>query len=407
MRTARLPTAFFGDFKNGILFGGPVSPPDPAAEKPQRLRKEIKIGDYKLNWFYSSLLNIKHISILLALINAMTPESNNADLPFTFLDLGKNKDDRMKAAVAFWDNLQKRSGVWRGTISELLALAGLDVNDSDNRRAANQLLFNDDPNFSYDIQINLAGGGIKRCRPVSIFKAGLGVENIVDVKINWFFAASAFFDFKETNKEEARVIQYKKIDLDEFLLTKQRGGWLRRSLYIWLSVLTDGFQKKLEIEWKVFEAIIFGYKPRSKRQIINNVNYLKHNVMTIFVDFVNQTETGLFLDNKTDTWYPVCMHSDTLTVPPLKFKKLPRTVEKELAASTSNFDEFWRLYPDSGRKNMRSACAKKWEELGLDQISDTVLAGLRYCRQSDGWRAKEGLFIPAPINWLKEKKWER
>lgn len=94
-------------------------------------------------------------------------------------------------------SVKSESGLVR--IRQLLIESNLDPNNPDNYRVARELLFNqrsDGVDAGLDIKVNITGGGIKKCRPVSLFKSAVATEDKITVKINWFFVASSFVDFR-------------------------------------------------------------------------------------------------------------------------------------------------------------------------------------------------------------------
>ena len=70
------------------------------------------------------------------------------------------------------------------------------------------------------------------------------------------------------------------------------------------------------------------------------------------------------------------------------------------------FARFWETWPSSERKVARKQCAEKWARLGCEEISDQVLTALRGFIDSPGWRKDAGAYIPAPLVWLNQRRWE-
>ena len=70
------------------------------------------------------------------------------------------------------------------------------------------------------------------------------------------------------------------------------------------------------------------------------------------------------------------------------------------------FEEFWNLYPSGGRKAARKQCLEKWKREGLDEVADKVIEGLIRWLYSKDWRKDNGQYIPAPLTWLNQQRWE-
>lgn len=76
------------------------------------------------------------------------------------------------------------------------------------------------------------------------------------------------------------------------------------------------------------------------------------------------------------------------------------------AVDPPGFIRFWNEYPRCGRKVDRKKCLKKWATDGLEQVSGSVLTGLRKWIKSHDWQKENGQFIPMPITFLNQSRWE-
>jgi len=92
---------------------------------------------------------------------------------------------------------------------------------------------------------------------------------------------------------------------------------------------------------------------------------------------------------------------------------------KHQAPSTSNtktplppcggadrFPEFWAEWPKTDRKEAKGKCEASWRKANLDSIADTILAHVKAKASSEGWRKQGGEFVPAPLVYLNQKRWE-
>lgn len=70
------------------------------------------------------------------------------------------------------------------------------------------------------------------------------------------------------------------------------------------------------------------------------------------------------------------------------------------------FAAFWESWPANIRKVARTQCEAKWHKRGCDAIAERVLASLSAHKASAAWAKDDGEFIPAPLVWLNQSRWE-
>ncbi|RTL02968.1 MAG: hypothetical protein EKK59_00970, partial [Neisseriaceae bacterium] len=70
------------------------------------------------------------------------------------------------------------------------------------------------------------------------------------------------------------------------------------------------------------------------------------------------------------------------------------------------FARFWDAWPKHIRKVARSQCEAKWKAKGCDAMADRIVASVEAHKLSDSWRKDGGAFIPAPLVWLNQSRWE-
>lgn len=71
------------------------------------------------------------------------------------------------------------------------------------------------------------------------------------------------------------------------------------------------------------------------------------------------------------------------------------------------FAAFWEAWPPHKRKAARAQCAARWR--GIDPDADTqavILKHLEACRTSWDWTKNAGEYIPAPLVYLNQRRWE-
>lgn len=104
-----------------------------------------------------------------------------------------------------------------------------------------------------------------------------------------------------------------------------------------------------------------------------------------------------------------CAHERTVCA---KRRTTPHhtTPHKENTSSASppaiSFDRFWEAWPTHKRKVARKQCLAHWRANGLDGEVDAIIAGLEIAKASPEWREQQGKYIPAPLVWLHQRRWE-
>ena len=71
-----------------------------------------------------------------------------------------------------------------------------------------------------------------------------------------------------------------------------------------------------------------------------------------------------------------------------------------------SFELFWNEWPRSPRKGAKSLCKAKFEKLKLEMQIDQILAHVRFMKKSNDWTKSEGAFIPAPLVYLNQQRWD-
>jgi hypothetical protein len=97
----------------------------------------------------------------------------------------------------------------------------------------------------------------------------------------------------------------------------------------------------------------------------------------------------------------------TLTVnePSLTVKGKAEQVKRELA-ELPGFEKFWETWPRSTRKQAKGKCLEIWKKARAECLADEVLAHVKALAASDEWRRDGGRYIPAPLVYLNQRRWE-
>jgi hypothetical protein len=70
------------------------------------------------------------------------------------------------------------------------------------------------------------------------------------------------------------------------------------------------------------------------------------------------------------------------------------------------FESFWSVYPKSPRKASKSLCLAKWEKMRLDFQATHIIKHLHWMKTQDIWLKANGAFIPAPLVYLNQMRWD-
>lgn len=72
----------------------------------------------------------------------------------------------------------------------------------------------------------------------------------------------------------------------------------------------------------------------------------------------------------------------------------------------SHFDKFWATWPKSFRKGGKSVCKARWDKGMYDGCADQIIKHVAWMSTTDAWRKDNGAFIPAPLVYLNQQRWD-
>ena len=72
----------------------------------------------------------------------------------------------------------------------------------------------------------------------------------------------------------------------------------------------------------------------------------------------------------------------------------------------SGFDKFWKAYPTSPRKGGKLLCRDKWVNRLYESNADQIIKHVVWMKTTESWLQKNGAFIPAPIVYLNQQRWD-
>jgi hypothetical protein len=70
------------------------------------------------------------------------------------------------------------------------------------------------------------------------------------------------------------------------------------------------------------------------------------------------------------------------------------------------FEQFWAAWPKSFRKGGKAKCAARWKKGLYDHCADQIIKHIAWMKTTTDWRKDNGLFIPAPIVYLNQQRWD-
>lgn len=72
----------------------------------------------------------------------------------------------------------------------------------------------------------------------------------------------------------------------------------------------------------------------------------------------------------------------------------------------SGFAEFWKAWPNTDRKQAKGECLKAWKKAHAERDAAVIAGHVERMKASRDWLKNEGEFIPAPLVYLNNRKWE-
>lgn len=70
------------------------------------------------------------------------------------------------------------------------------------------------------------------------------------------------------------------------------------------------------------------------------------------------------------------------------------------------FSSFWETWPKSDRKQAKGKCLEVWKKAGAEGNAEQIVSHVKALASSDKWRESGGQFVPAPLTYLNQRRWE-
>lgn len=75
-------------------------------------------------------------------------------------------------------------------------------------------------------------------------------------------------------------------------------------------------------------------------------------------------------------------------------------------SAPEGFETFWAEWPSGGRKGGKADCLKVWRKDKLESQAATIIAHVKAMKASREWLKDGGEYIPAPLVYLRGKRWD-
>jgi hypothetical protein len=80
--------------------------------------------------------------------------------------------------------------------------------------------------------------------------------------------------------------------------------------------------------------------------------------------------------------------------------------EKTKAEFSDGFNRFWDVWPTTDRKEAKGKCFDHWKKAKAESQADEIIAHVERLKLSQAWTKNNGEFIPAPLVYLNQRRWE-
>jgi len=85
---------------------------------------------------------------------------------------------------------------------------------------------------------------------------------------------------------------------------------------------------------------------------------------------------------------------------------LADNVQLDKPDTTVSFDKFWEAWPKHKRRSKMMA-KKSWARINPNkELAGKIMKGLEAHKLDEQWTKDGGMFIPMPVTWLNQRRWE-
>lgn len=83
-----------------------------------------------------------------------------------------------------------------------------------------------------------------------------------------------------------------------------------------------------------------------------------------------------------------------------------KTVTETPPQAAAGFDNFWNEYPNTHRKQAKGKCLEVWKKARAEPDAGVILGHIARLKTSPDWTKNNGEFIPAPLVYLNQRRWD-
>lgn len=91
---------------------------------------------------------------------------------------------------------------------------------------------------------------------------------------------------------------------------------------------------------------------------------------------------------------------------PLTKNQEPVTPLTPKGETLPGFAAFWLAWPANGRRQAKGKCFDAWKRASAEKDAQTIIAHVERLKDSEDWRKNGGAYIPAPLTYLNQRRWE-
>ena len=115
------------------------------------------------------------------------------------------------------------------------------------------------------------------------------------------------------------------------------------------------------------------------------------------------TVTEIIGSTRADSLYSDSLIPDSL-IPDSLIPDSEKSAGKP--ADPPGFAEFWKTWPSNDRKQAKGKCLDAWKKARAERDAALILAHVESLKLSQSWRKNGGEFVPAPLVYLNNRRWE-
>lgn len=82
------------------------------------------------------------------------------------------------------------------------------------------------------------------------------------------------------------------------------------------------------------------------------------------------------------------------------------TETKTVTETEDGFALFWSTYPNTQRKQSKGKCEDVWKKGKFYVDRQKILSHIEALKSSHDWKKENGQYIPAPLVYLNQKRWD-